>query len=69
MIPELAPVPDAYVHAPWTMPPLLAADCGIRIGVDYPAPIVDHAFARERALAVFARALKRAAEDSPLSSP
>jgi deoxyribodipyrimidine photo-lyase len=59
MIPALAKVPDAYVHAPWTMPPIVAADCGVVVGQTYPAPIVDHAVARERALAVFARALKK----------
>jgi deoxyribodipyrimidine photolyase len=26
------------------------------VGADYPAPIVDHAFARERALAAYAQA-------------
>ena len=33
---------------------------GCRIGTDYPAPIVDHAAARERALAAFAAAKERA---------
>ena len=70
MIPALARVPDAYVHAPWTMPPIVAADCGVAIGQTYPAPIVEHAFARERALAVFARALKRPVSTTAfLSSP
>jgi deoxyribodipyrimidine photo-lyase len=32
------------------------ADAGVRIGVEYPAPIVDHADARARALAVYAEA-------------
>jgi len=59
MLPVLAKVPDAYVHAPWTMPPIVAAECGVEIGQTYPAPIVDHAAARERALAVFSRALKK----------
>lgn len=54
MLPALAHVPARYVHAPWTMPPLLAADAGCAIGRDYPAPIVDHAAARERALAAYA---------------
>jgi len=59
MIPALAKVPDAYVHAPWTMPPIVATECGVAIGQTYPAPIVEHAFARERALAVFSHALKK----------
>jgi deoxyribodipyrimidine photo-lyase len=41
-VPELASVPVAYIHEPWTMPPLLQTECGIQIGQDYPAPIVDH---------------------------
>lgn len=53
MIPELARVPDSYVHAPWTMPPLLQEECRCRIGVEYPEPIVDHSAARTRALAAY----------------
>ena len=59
MIPALAKVPDAYVHEPWAMPPLVAASAGIELGVDYPEPIVDHQSARKRALDVYASALKR----------
>jgi deoxyribodipyrimidine photo-lyase len=56
MIPQLAHVPDAYLHEPWTMPPLIAAEARCVAGRDYPAPIVDHVAARERALAVFGSA-------------
>lgn len=59
MIPALAGVPDAYVHEPWTLPPLLQAQCGCVIGRDYPAPIVDHATARRRAIDTYATALGR----------
>jgi deoxyribodipyrimidine photo-lyase len=59
MLPVLARVPARYVHAPWTMPPLAAAEAGCVAGRDYPLPIVDHAAARERALAVFGAALSR----------
>ena len=52
-VPELAAVPDRWVHAPWTMPPLEQQACGVRIPADYPAPVVDHALARERALALY----------------
>jgi deoxyribodipyrimidine photo-lyase len=54
-VPELAALPDHYLHAPWTMPAAEQAVCGVRIGRDYPAPIVDHARARERTLARFGR--------------
>jgi deoxyribodipyrimidine photo-lyase len=55
-VPELARVPDAFVHEPWTMPAAVQAASGCVIGRDYPAPIVDHAAARERALAAYAAA-------------
>lgn len=55
-VPELAAVPDRFIHAPWRMPPLEQASAGLGIGVDYPAPVVDHALARERTLARFAAA-------------
>ncbi len=55
-IPELAQVPERYIHAPWTMPPLEQQAAGCAIGCDYPAPIVDHAAQRPKALALFGRA-------------
>jgi deoxyribodipyrimidine photo-lyase len=48
-VPELAPVPDAHVQAPW--------EAGGAPG--YPPPIVEHLAARRRALAAF-RAAPRA---------
>ncbi|KAL3784621.1 hypothetical protein ACHAW5_003422 [Stephanodiscus triporus] len=41
--PELANVPDKYVHEPWKMSEALMEECGVRIGPgrDYPSPIVD----------------------------
>ncbi len=50
-VPELRTVPDRYVREPWTMPDQVQQGSGCRIGVDYPAPIVDHLLAREEALA------------------
>ena len=55
-VPELTNVPDKYIHAPWTMPADTQANCGVVIGRDYPAPIVDHAEARQRTLERFKRA-------------
>ncbi|MEX2279154.1 MAG: deoxyribodipyrimidine photo-lyase [Acidimicrobiia bacterium] len=46
-VPELAAVPAEFVHEPWTAGPLDLASWGAEA---YPAPIVDHAEARERAL-------------------
>jgi len=41
-VPELAAVPDAWIHAPWQMPEAEQRRCGVRIGRHYPAPLVDH---------------------------
>jgi len=52
-VPELRGVPDTSIHEPWRMSAAAQAASGCRIGVDYPPPIVDHAEARARALAVY----------------
>ncbi len=57
-LPVFARVPARYVHEPWAMPPFIAAEAGCRIGIDYPAPVVDHAAARARALLVYGDALR-----------
>ena len=49
-LPELAGLPNRWLHAPWTAPEAVLAGAGVRLGVDYPEPIVDHAEARARAL-------------------
>lgn len=50
-VPELARVPDKYLHAPWTMPAATQEACGVIIGRDYPGPIVAHEKARQETLA------------------
>ena len=52
-VPELSGVPDAYLHEPWTMPVDVQRAAGCVVGRDYPAPLVDHAEARQRALAAY----------------
>jgi deoxyribodipyrimidine photo-lyase len=52
--PELARLPAPHIHRPWAAPPALLAEAGVKLGQTYPAPIVDHDFARRRALAAFA---------------
>jgi deoxyribodipyrimidine photo-lyase len=52
-VPELRAVPDEHIHSPWNMPPELQIRLGCRIGRHYPAPIVDHALARQRMLLAY----------------
>ncbi len=51
-VPELASLDDADIHAPWEAGLLP----GIRLGKDYPQPIIGHAEGRARALAAYAAA-------------
>jgi deoxyribodipyrimidine photo-lyase len=52
-LPELANVPEETIHAPWQMPEDVQRQVGCRIGYEYPAPVVDHAQARQRALQAY----------------
>ncbi len=61
-VPELAGIDGEAIHHPWTLDGDVQAAVGVRIGVDYPAPIVDHAEARARALAIYG-ATRAAARD------
>jgi deoxyribodipyrimidine photo-lyase len=49
-VPELGLLPKQHIHAPWEASPAELATSGVRLGQNYPQPIVDHAFARRRAL-------------------
>ena len=40
-VPELAPVEALHIHEPWLMTTMEQQLCGVTIGEDYPAPIVD----------------------------
>ncbi len=54
-VPELAGLPTKALHAPWTAAPGVLAAAGVRLDETYPRPIVEHGFARARALAAFER--------------
>jgi deoxyribodipyrimidine photo-lyase len=53
-LPALKDVPNAYIHAPHTMPLTAQQAANCIIGADYPAPIVQHDVQREQALKMYA---------------
>jgi deoxyribodipyrimidine photo-lyase len=53
-VPELARMPDRWLHDPWNAPPDVLRAAGVRFGETYPTPIVDHREARARYLATMA---------------
>jgi deoxyribodipyrimidine photo-lyase len=50
LVPELANVPAPWIHSPWTAPPLELATAGVTLGETYPHPLIDHDYARRRAI-------------------
>ena len=48
--PELARLPNEFIHAPFQAGPEVLAQAGIKLGQTYPHPIVDHDQARRAAL-------------------
>jgi deoxyribodipyrimidine photo-lyase len=53
-VPELAALPDRYLHKPWDAPTEVLEKAGVTLGKTYPQPVVDHRQAREAALAAYA---------------
>jgi deoxyribodipyrimidine photo-lyase len=58
-VPELAKLEAPAIFAPWKASPADLRAAGVRLGTEYPHPIVDHATARNRALARFQEASSR----------
>jgi deoxyribodipyrimidine photo-lyase len=52
-VPELAACTDKEIHAPWMLPKERLQALNLRLDVDYPSPIVDHASQRTLALALY----------------
>jgi len=52
-VPELSKMPKKYIHRPWEAPTNILDYAGVELGATYPKPIVEHKFARERALAAY----------------
>ena len=53
-LPQLAALPDKLIHAPWLARPIDLAAANIKLGTDYPLPVVDHALARDETLQRYA---------------
>lgn len=49
--PELNKLPSKWIHKPWKAPKDVLKSAGVELAANYPEPLVDHAFARVRALA------------------
>ena len=52
-VPEIADIPNANLHAPWELSEGQLQLFGVKLGETYPEPIVNHEFARKRALESF----------------
>jgi deoxyribodipyrimidine photo-lyase len=54
-VPELANLNSRWIHKPWLAPADALAAARLVPGKTYPAPIIDHSFARQRALEAFSQ--------------
>jgi deoxyribodipyrimidine photo-lyase len=62
--PELAQLPNEFIHAPFQAGPEVLAQAGIKLGSTYPLPIVDHGQARGAALSGYDKVRAARASDS-----
>ena len=60
-VPELAKMPNKFIHAPWIAPKEILTAAGVDLGTDYPEPLVDHKEARQAALDAYETVKLRAA--------
>jgi deoxyribodipyrimidine photo-lyase len=58
-VPELAQMPAKFIHQPAAAPLAVRLAAGVRLGENYPEPIVDHAMARDRFLKIAESHLER----------
>ncbi|MGD8498701.1 MAG: deoxyribodipyrimidine photo-lyase, partial [Chromatiales bacterium] len=57
-VPEIARLPDKYLNKPWEAAESVLSEAQVKLGKDYPEPIVDLKGSRERALERFDRIKK-----------
>ena len=60
-VPELAGLENKYVHQPWSAEPNTLAEAGIRLGREYPEPVVDLKTSRKQTLAAWDRVKRQSA--------
>jgi deoxyribodipyrimidine photo-lyase len=53
-LPQLAKLSTKDIHAPWLAKPMELQMAGVRLGENYPLPVVEHSAARERTLQRYA---------------
>jgi deoxyribodipyrimidine photo-lyase len=54
-VPELARLPDRWIHQPWTAPEAVLQRAGVELDKTYPRPVVDLGESRKRALQVYSQ--------------
>jgi len=64
-VPELARVPAEFIHRPWEAEPGALAAAGVRLGDEYPRPVIEPAAGRERALRAL-ESWRRSRSESPV---
>lgn len=52
-VPELSKLPDRYLFQPWEAPESVLSHAGVKLGENYPKPIIAHKEGREAALAAY----------------
>ena len=54
-VPELADLENRFIHQPWSADAKTLGDAGIRLGKEYPEPVVDLKTSRKQALSAWDR--------------
>lgn len=52
-VPELSHLPNRFLHKPNEAPALLLQEAGVKLGREYPVPVVEHGHARDRAMSAY----------------
>ncbi|WP_422940908.1 cryptochrome/photolyase family protein [Undibacterium sp. TJN19] len=62
-LPQLSKLDKRSIHAPWKTAPLLLEQAGVKLGKDYPLPIIEHDVARKQTLTRYAVVKKVATQE------